>query len=318
MNNESNKYPEEGGKMDKDSIWSEFFRLYNEALAEEYANVMEKLPDNYKFNNPPAFSRIKEKAFENMEDWNYIRYDSLGNKTPDDLIKEISTPEEAALVTRSAFEKCDDDIPALLKKKLNSFGDDAFENLQDHILGISWESPESSEEEPSNMLIVSAGVLKLMGEKKYSKGIEKILDKYCNTSLPAEYISDAVKEYLAKLEEDSIKPLTKRLIFICNTKASFDSSSENLLVSLTLASENARSDEVFKCLKNCFNKMDKKIIGAICIGDYGDSRGISFLKGYIEKEGKDIKKPIFYESLSAIKRLGGDISDIKDPFEGEH
>ena len=56
------------------------------------------------------------------------------------------------------------------------------------------------------------------------------------------------------------------------------------------------------------------VIAVICIGDYGDPRGIALLKGYLDRTVHTIDRETFYEALSAIRRLGGEINDIQDPF----
>ena len=60
--------------------------------------------------------------------------------------------------------------------------------------------------------------------------------------------------------------------------------------------------------------MDHKVIASICHGDYGDGRAVPLLKGYLDRHVHEIDRQFFYETLSAIKRLGGDITDIEDPF----
>jgi hypothetical protein len=37
-------------------------------------------------------------------------------------------------------------------------------------------------------------------------------------------------------------------------------------------------------------------------------------KNYINRNQKSIERDLFYEMMSAIQHLGGDISDIQDPF----
>ena len=60
--------------------------------------------------------------------------------------------------------------------------------------------------------------------------------------------------------------------------------------------------------------MEHKVIAAICLGDYGDGRAVPLLKSYLDRHIREIDRQFFYETISAIKRLGGDISDIQDPF----
>ena len=60
--------------------------------------------------------------------------------------------------------------------------------------------------------------------------------------------------------------------------------------------------------------MEHKVIASICLGDYGDGRAVTLLKSYIDRHMHEIDRQFFYETLSSIKRLGGDIKDIQDPF----
>ena len=38
------------------------------------------------------------------------------------------------------------------------------------------------------------------------------------------------------------------------------------------------------------------------------------LKGYVNRNKDTIERDLFYEIMSAVRNLGGDISDIEDPF----
>ena len=69
-----------------------------------------------------------------------------------------------------------------------------------------------------------------------------------------------------------------------------------------------------QAMRAAFRRMKNKVIAVICIGDYGDSRGIALLKGYLDRNTHTIDRETFYEALSAIRRLGGEINDIQDPF----
>ena len=49
-------------------------------------------------------------------------------------------------------------------------------------------------------------------------------------------------------------------------------------------------------------------------GPCGDDRAVAMFKNYINRNQKSIERDLFYEMMSAIQHLGGDISDIQDPF----
>ena len=89
---------------------------------------------------------------------------------------------------------------------------------------------------------------------------------------------------------------------------------EYVIIALTEVGRVKPSDSIFLCLRECFRKMERKVIGAICLGDYGDGRAIPALKGFIDRHSDHIDRQLFYEILSSIKRLGGNVSDIHDPF----
>jgi hypothetical protein len=87
---------------------------------------------------------------------------------------------------------------------------------------------------------------------------------------------------------------------------------EYLLIALTDIGKTCHSDEIYSCLKACFRKMSNKVIGAICIGDYGDSKGVQVLKGWLDRHSEENDRQLISETLSSIKRLGGDISDVQN------
>ena len=60
--------------------------------------------------------------------------------------------------------------------------------------------------------------------------------------------------------------------------------------------------------------MTNKIYAVICLMEYGDGRAIPMLKGYVNRNKHSIDRDLFYEIMSAVQNLGGDISDIEDPF----
>ena len=274
---------------------------------------MEDLPDESKFNNPKAFAEIKYRVFENINEWYDINFPELGNRTPRDIINSIQTLNDAVFSLRFAFENCDDDIPQVLKERFETFGDEAIEQLENIAFNSKWEGrPE--EEEPDLLLIRSNGALKLLGEYKSVSSACAIITKFCDTKSPDEFIADAVKEYFTAIGGEGVPILLDTLNSLCDFENEFTQPYEYLLISLTSLGINNRIDEIYLCIRNCFNKMKNKTIPAICIGDYGDPRGIALLKGYIERNKNDLERQFFYEALSSIKRLGGQTEDIEDPF----
>ena len=57
--------------------------------------------------------------------------------------------------------------------------------------------------------------------------------------------------------------------------------------------------------------MPEKLIAVICLGDYGDGRAVPLLRAFFEQHATILDKALQAETLSSIKRLGGQIEDLR-------
>ena len=89
---------------------------------------------------------------------------------------------------------------------------------------------------------------------------------------------------------------------------------EDLVVMLTNIGKEKKTEEIYDALRMAFRSMTNKIYAVICFADYGDDRAVPMLKNYINRHQTDISRELFYEMMSAIQNLGGNIEDISDPF----
>ena len=51
--------------------------------------------------------------------------------------------------------------------------------------------------------------------------------------------------------------------------------------------------------------MKNKDLGALCIAEYGDIRGISVLNNFLDNNKRSLQREVFFEILHCIKELGG-------------
>jgi hypothetical protein len=300
--------------MNDTKLWDSFFTLYNEGLACAYETALESYTEESRINDPHFFAQMKNHVLNSMQSWYGKAFDDLSGNTPEAMIDSLNSCKDTAEMVELACGRCIDDIPEYLKMKLGSFGGEAIYWLRESALSASWEGDYTNEDEPTDSITLSAFALKLLGEWEIADSIPEVLEKFCATETPDEFIADAFKSYIVSLDELAIAPVVEKLNTICESGDPFKTSHEYLLISLTLASMNHKSDSVFNCLRASFRKMEHKVIGAICIGDYKDPRGVTVLKGYLDRNEGNFDRQLFYEILSSIKRLGGDTSDIKDPF----
>jgi len=294
--------------------WNEFFTLYNEELAAAYDKAMENISDEEQLRDPDFQEHLRNQVLNSMQAWYSQPAESLDGLTPESMIDGIGTLEEAMRRIASAAVFCDDDIPEYLKIKLGSFGTQAIPSLVKAALTPSWKADYDKEEVPTAEILSAAIFLRILGEWQACEPQEDIIAKFIRTETPNELIADAFKLYISGVGEGAIPALIKALSAEGLEGRSLTDAHEYALIALTLVSQESRPDEVFACLRSCFRAMPHKAIGAICIGDYGDPRGIAVLKSYLDRNIGKFDRQEFYEILSSIKRLGGTTSDIHDPF----
>ncbi len=142
--------------------------------------------------------------------------------------------------------------------------------------------------------------------------VKAVLDKFMSYPITREFVAEAVADYIEAFPEVSV-PFVIELM-----EANFDSGmtgpAEDLVIMITAMGQKAPSEEIYQALRHAFRYMENKIYAVICLADYGDKRAVDMFKNYINRNQKTISRDLFYEMMSGIQKLGGDISDIEDPF----
>ena len=224
-----------------------------------------------------------------------------------DMETALAAFDEAAMIVD------DEATPYPLVNRLKSFGDPACERLLKKVLDASWQPAEGEDE---NEFFVKfqpcVSAIRFFGAAEYEPAMEPVLERFCSFERTQEYIADSVKVMMLGLGDKAVPVLTD---FMLN-RSDEDVSGpyEDMMIMLTHVGIKHQQNEIYQALRAGFRRMKNKVIAVICIGDYGDPRGIALLKGYLDRNTHTIDRETFYEALSAIRRLGGEINDIQDPF----
>ncbi|MHB8961825.1 MAG: hypothetical protein ACYC5K_01560 [Saccharofermentanales bacterium] len=294
--------------------WELFFKLYNERLSEAFDSAMAQNEDEDSLGDPDFNEALRNDVLNSMQAWYATPNRSLEGMTPEYMIDAVSDLDEVIRIFCLAAVRCDDDIPEYLKIRLGGFGLPAAERLAELALDAGWESPGDGESLPAEEVLCSAMALKLLGEWGMEQTLEAMTDKFITAANPAEYIADAYKAYIEGIGRSAISVLLRRLNDSIDHSGQFTMAHEYVLIALTSVGREDQDDGVFSCIRRCFRRMEHKVIGAVCLGDYGDPRGITVLKSYLDRPDSKPDRQLFYEILSSIRRLGGEIHDIRDPF----
>ncbi|MBO4687267.1 MAG: hypothetical protein J5636_02025 [Clostridiales bacterium] len=237
----------------------------------------------------------------------------LDGMTGEEFIGEMDMETALAAFSESATLIDDEATPFPLVERLKSFGDPACERLLKMVLDANWQ-PEEGEDE--NAFFVKfqpcVAAIRFFGSAEYEPAMEPVLTRFCSFPSTQEYIADSVKVMMLGLGERGVPMLIDFMLE--RSDADITGPYEDMMIMLTQVGIKNPQNEIYQALRAGFRRMKAKVIAVICIGDYGDPRGIALLKGYLDRTVHTIDRETFYEALSAIRRLGGEINDIQDPF----
>jgi len=295
---------------------TKLFTEFNERLSK----VCEDFADQVSSSEGPTESEMAE-HFKNFR--SYIEQttapfwkepkDYLDGKTGEEHIAQMDLDTALAAFSESAKIIDDEATPYPLVSKLKELSPESSERLLKMVLDTPWEPAEGEDE---NEFFVRfqpcVAAIRFFGAAEYEPAMEPVLSRFCSFSSTQEYIADSVKVMMLGMGQKGVPTLVD---FLLNrSDEEITGPYEDMMIILTHVGIKEKSDEIYQALRAGFRRMKAKVIAVICLGDYGDPRAIALLKGYLDRTVHTIDRETFYEALSAIRRLGGEINDIQDPF----
>ena len=205
---------------------------------------------------------------------------------------------------------------ALVEKAETS--DEVYERLREYaaqcIGEAAWIEEELKDEDKIFELEFTKvrACLDLLIQLKDGSLVSAIIDRFLSYSQTRDFVADSIAGYVEAFPEISVPFMISRLDE--NSESGLKGPFEDLVIILSRIGKNAPSEDIYLALKHAFRYMENKIYAVICLMDYGDGRAIPMLKGYVNRNKDTISRDLFYEIMSAVQNLGGDISDIEDPF----
>ncbi len=290
-------------------------------LFEAYNRYMEGLGESF-LSRVTASSDIYTEEFE--EEFNSIagaESDEFFTKplaglpagTPAEFIRSLGSLDDCMDVFVIASEVSDVQPPRVLLEQLRGFGEEAVVRLRALALAERWDRSEDSEDFGiRDRMAPNLSAVLTLGQWNDKGSMRPILKHFSQASTPDEYVADVIAEYAESMGD----AITEELRHILDGAETIRAGGpeESILIALAKAGSKHRTEETYQSLRAAFRKAERKIIGALCLGDYGDERAVSLLKNYLDRNNQRVDREFFYEALTIIRKLGGDISDINDPF----
>lgn len=294
----------------KNSVMICMFRKYNERFTAAYDELLNDKDFMSSLGSAKNEDAIKNAVYNSVQDWYETPiFEENPELTSYSFINSLTMLHEAVDLAIHAALLCDDDIPDLVKIKLSTFGPKLISELLKVVLNCNFSSSDDSN---NRDMVVCAEFFKLFSEWQAKEILDEVVQKFSDTDKPNEIIAEAVRGYLVAIGDYAIPKLILQINNDLVKYTDLNVADEYLLIALTDIGKEHRSDSIFATLRDAFRKMSNKAIGAICLGDYGDGRGATVLKSWLDSHQEVTDRQIISESLSSIKRLGGDISDIQN------
>lgn len=279
--------------MDKANI---FFTSYNDVVKSAYEKAVREskkaVNKSLHFDGDPFEKYINEA----VKRWESEPMKELGDISPERFMQSVETLDELLAMFDIAPVICDYEVPEIFTEGLRSFGSDAIDALSTIAdrLGIV---DKDEDEEILPVLLV----IKLLGKWQTAAAVPALIGFLDKQGANYDLFAEEVKSALIAIGEPAIEPVIKAI----ETRDINGPAVEYLLMTLSEAGADNKSEEIFKCLKNAFRSKDNKAFTAICLMEYGDGRAVPALRGYLERNGDKLSRDDYYEFVSAITELGG-------------
>ena len=241
--------------------------------------------------------------------------EQLGGKSLRDVFEEMSFEELCETMEYAALN-LDRGVPQSLIESIANYGD--HDRICDYCASVigdaAWTEDELKEEDSVfeiefQKVRAALDVLIKLEEPAFVKAI---LDRFMSYAQVRDFVAESISEYIEAFPEVSVPMLIDELED--HAEDGMTGPSEDLVIMLTAIGKEHKSDDIYEELRRAFRFMENKIYAVICLADYGDDRAVKMFKNYINRNQDTISRELFYEMMSAIQKLGGDISDINDPF----
>ena len=240
--------------------------------------------------------------------------EKLGDKSMRQVFDELSFDEKTEALEYAALN-LDRGVPQSLVESIATEPSDMVRDYCGKVIGeCAWTEDELADdnvlfEMQFQKAIACFSVLTKMKEPCF---IQAVLDRYMSYGQTREFVAESIASYVEAFPEVS-EPFLINIIE-SNVDDGLEGPCEDVVIMLTEIGKNHKTEEIYQTLRHAFRYMTNKIYAVICLADYGDDRAVAMFKNYINRNQKTIERDLFYEMMSAIQNLGGDISDIQDPF----
>ncbi|MBO4636625.1 MAG: hypothetical protein J5685_05700 [Clostridiales bacterium] len=299
--------------------YDEIIKLILEQKVDEYSDKLDEIPpdedeityETYIQKVAMAEAEEQTRNMENEPD------ELLGGESMNEFFSYMSV-DELTEVLEYAAVNLDRGVPSSVVTALAGKRDEDLERVAEYcattIKESAWTQDELSDENTLfemefQKVRACFEVLAQMGD---GSSVPYVIERFMSYDQTQEFVADSIATYLERFPGITVPLIIDTLKE--HEEDGLTGPCEDLVIILTAIGKDNASEEIYSALRTAFRWMKNKIYAVICLADYGDARAVPMLKSYINRHQDTIERDLFYEMMSAIQNLGGDIEDISDPF----
>lgn len=313
------------------------FARWNQDLQKQTQAVLEAYDATETQLTPDLLLALRNSVLNSLQNWANEPLAELDQRTPQEIIDPVSTRDEAMELFTIAARSCDSTLPDFITMKLGSFGKPFARDLEELILttglpvyepsggscsgscqGCSSACPSAAR--PNNPALdeeteatVSMAV-QLLGQWQNVDFYPRLLDLFLESEQPSQDAAELVFQYSLELGDRALPILLETLERLSNSPFPFTPAGEYILFLVADLGAYAPAEEIYQALRKAFRKLDRKIMGVLAFDQYGDGRAVPMLRRLLTDPNNPPDRQLYYETVGAIKSLGGNTEDIPDPF----
>lgn len=306
----------------------QFCRLYREQTEAAFDRALSEIENVHLMNEGELSERLQEALVTAETEWFDAEQDALRQMTPRAFVQSLESTEDRLEFIRTSALHMDEALPPELANILRAHAGDLEPQLtewaeQGHQIAF-----DGSENLPSELLLAMRAA-DLLGKWRVPPSRSRLLDSYIKIDEPAPIWSETVQHYLEAQGAPAIDPIVALIDREHEEYGEAGSAAKRsgqpelrerreaedyLLMALTAIGQDAPDERIYRILRRSFKETSPRLIPVICLGDYGDPRAVTLLRHYLIREASMTDEMTYYEIVSTIQRLGGQIDDLPDPF----
>lgn len=222
---------------------------------------------------------------------------------PLDWLGAQPTPAREIELAWYAAALCNGELPATIARRITS--DPAILSaLVADLLLADWNQILDEEEDPASLAL--SRLIETAGPCLTTEQLEQLLDRYMTTDRPDDLVTTALKSALTAHGDYATAQLTTHLQQALAAGLPVEGPVEYLMIFLGGAGHKQHTAESFDAMRTAFRRAANKQVAAICLGDFGDPRGIAVLRSWLDNH-PETDRATRLEIVAAIKRLGGEV-----------